>query len=220
MKRKGCALGFAALVSTLTLAAPAAAVVTIGANVTDTSNTFNLGCVPDCTYEALADFPAQPMQAPCAGTVTTWRVNAAQSLVTFRLRVIRDNGDGTYTSTASSAAQTTNLGTGVVAFPTSVSIAAGEYLGVDLSSAGILGRIGVSDNLFRPTMVDGTPQAVFDDNGVAPLVNADVACASGPAGPTGAGPTGQRAEALKKCKKKHSKSARRKCRKKANLLPV
>lgn len=33
-------------------------------------------------------------------------------------------------------------------------------------------------------------------------------------------PTGQRAVALKKCKKKRTKKARRKCRKKANLLPV
>ena len=32
--------------------------------------------------------------------------------------------------------------------------------------------------------------------------------------------TGQRAAALKKCKKKHSARARRKCRKKAKLLPV
>jgi hypothetical protein len=32
--------------------------------------------------------------------------------------------------------------------------------------------------------------------------------------------TGQRAAALKKCKKKHSKRARRKCRKKAKLLPL
>jgi DNA-binding beta-propeller fold protein YncE len=32
--------------------------------------------------------------------------------------------------------------------------------------------------------------------------------------------TGQRAAALKKCKKKHSKAKRRKCRKRANLLPV
>jgi hypothetical protein len=32
--------------------------------------------------------------------------------------------------------------------------------------------------------------------------------------------TGQRAAALKKCKKKHSARKRRKCRKKANLLPV
>jgi hypothetical protein len=34
------------------------------------------------------------------------------------------------------------------------------------------------------------------------------------------GPTGQRAAALAKCKKKHSKKARRKCRNKSNLLPA
>ena len=33
-------------------------------------------------------------------------------------------------------------------------------------------------------------------------------------------PTGQRAAALKKCKKRHSARARRKCRKRANLLPL
>jgi hypothetical protein len=42
---------------------------------------------------------------------------------------------------------------------------------------------------------------------------------SGGPGP-GAGPTGQRAAALKKCKKKHSKKKRKKCRKKAKRLPV
>jgi hypothetical protein len=40
-----------------------------------------------------------------------------------------------------------------------------------------------------------------------------------PVNPT-AGPTGQRAAALKKCKKKRSKPARKKCKKKANRLPV
>jgi neocarzinostatin family protein len=34
------------------------------------------------------------------------------------------------------------------------------------------------------------------------------------------GPTGQRAAALKKCKKKHSHRQRKKCKKKAKLLPV
>ena len=38
--------------------------------------------------------------------------------------------------------------------------------------------------------------------------------------PTSAATTGQRAAALKKCKKKHSARARRKCRKKAQLLPA
>ena len=38
--------------------------------------------------------------------------------------------------------------------------------------------------------------------------------------PTPAGPTGQRAAAVKKCKKKRSARARKHCRKKAKLLPV
>lgn len=37
---------------------------------------------------------------------------------------------------------------------------------------------------------------------------------------TAQSPTGQRAAALKRCKKKHSHKARKKCRKKAKLLPV
>jgi NHL repeat len=44
--------------------------------------------------------------------------------------------------------------------------------------------------------------------------------ASVPTGPTGPTATGQRARALKKCKKKRSKAARKKCRKRANRLPV
>ena len=167
---------------------------------------------------AAVESPAQQMRAPCAGTVTTWRVNIAAQNDTFRLRVIRDNGDGTFTSTASSAFQTASALPGVVVFPTSVPIATGEYLGVDLSDPGaILARNLFGNSLFKPPLVDGTPQAVNGDASVVPLVNADVAC-SAPAVP--AGPTGQRAAALKKCKKKRSKSARSKCRKKASLLPV
>ena len=41
-----------------------------------------------------------------------------------------------------------------------------------------------------------------------------------PATATPAGVTGQRAAALKKCKKKHTARARKKCRKKSKLLPV
>jgi hypothetical protein len=199
----------------------AAASATIGADVANTSNTSNAGCVPACTFEDTADVPAQPMQAPCAGTVTTWRVNATTS-ATFSLRVIRNNGDGTYTSTASSGAQTTT-GAGIAVFPTSLAIAEGEYIGVDISAASVLlGRtsVGATGNVFRPPMVDGTPQSVDTPAPDTVLVNADVACASAPAGPTGL-----RAGALKKCKKrahKHHWSHKRlkKCKKKANLLPV
>ena len=47
MKGVGSAVGLAALVSALALAAPtSAATVTIGANVNDTSSTVAAGCVP------------------------------------------------------------------------------------------------------------------------------------------------------------------------------
>ena len=41
-----------------------------------------------------------------------------------------------------------------------------------------------------------------------------------PAAASPTGPTGRRAAALKKCKKKHSAKQRRKCRRRARLLPV
>ena len=45
-------------------------------------------------------------------------------------------------------------------------------------------------------------------------------CPTTPSGPTASGPTGKRAAALKKCKKKHKAKTRKKCRKKAKRLPV
>src|SRR5262249_43103194 len=41
-----------------------------------------------------------------------------------------------------------------------------------------------------------------------------------PSSPGAPGPTGQRGAALKKCKKKKGASARRKCKQKANKLPI
>jgi hypothetical protein len=38
--------------------------------------------------------------------------------------------------------------------------------------------------------------------------------------PSSTAPTGERVAALRKCKKKHSRKARRRCRRKAQLLPV
>jgi hypothetical protein len=179
VQRIGSAAGLVALLSALTLSSPAAgAPVTVGANVEDTSNTFAVGCSPACTFQDVADTPVQTMQSPCTGVVTRWRVNAAAG-ATFKLRIIRDNGVGTFTSTASSADQTTS-GAGIAVFPASIPISAGEYIGVDLQTAGsILGRFLVADvevNLFRPPMVDGVPQGVESGLPEAGLVNADVAC--------------------------------------------
>jgi Divergent InlB B-repeat domain/PASTA domain len=178
LNRSICAAGLVALMVVLTLTTSAAAApVTIGANVADTSNTSNAGCDPICTFQVTADVPAQPMQAPCTGGVIRWRVNATTS-ATFKLRIIRDNENGTFTSTASSAAETTS-GAGIAVFPTSLPIAAGQYIGVDILAAGVLlGRVASGGgNVFRPPMVDGTPQSaefVGAPNNV--LLSADVAC--------------------------------------------
>jgi hypothetical protein len=73
--------------------------------------------------------------------------------------------------------------------------------------------------------LDGNPRAL-DGNGDCTArrdVGADEALAAPPTDcpkvstPTG---TGQRAAALKKCKKKKSKKARKKCLRKAKLLPL
>jgi hypothetical protein len=58
-----------------------------------------------------------------------------------------------------------------------------------------------------------------DDFGIPEEFGSDFTTISPLATPP-AGPTGQRAAALKKCKKKRAKKAKRKCRRKANLLPV
>jgi hypothetical protein len=53
--------------------------------------------------------------------------------------------------------------------------------------------------------------------GVVVTINQDLIAAPGPPAPTA---TGERAGALKKCKHKKHKKARKKCRRKANQLPV
>jgi hypothetical protein len=179
MQKIGSAAGVLALLSALALSAPAAAApVTIGANVADTSNTFELGCSPACTFQDITDKSVPMMQSPCTGVVTTWRVNAATS-APFKLRIIRVNGDLTFTSTASSAEETTS-GAGIAEFPTTVPISAGEYIGLDITLASsVLGRFlgGESTaNIFRPRMVDGVRQAPENELDEAVLVNADIAC--------------------------------------------
>jgi hypothetical protein len=84
------------------------------------------------------------------------------------------------------------------------------------------------------TDFDGDPRAI-DADATCPLtplrdigadeVNNGIPDCPSPPGPgtqAGSGPTGQRAIALKRCKKKfrHNKAKRKKCRKRAKLLPV
>ena len=65
------------------------------------------------------------------------------------------------------------------------------------------------------TFVSGPPSV-----SAPPSVSGPPAVSGPPSPPAPAGPTGRRAAALAKCKKKHSHKAKTKCRKKARALPV
>ncbi len=79
--------------------------------------------------------PALATTAPCDGTVTRFRLNGLPKPNNrYRLRVVRQNPDFSFTGTASSAPVT--LATdGVNEFPTNLPIAAGEYIGVDFQGS-------------------------------------------------------------------------------------
>jgi hypothetical protein len=83
--------------------------------------------------------------------------------------------------------------------------------------------IDVGSNAFvGATTVDafGNPRVVPGTFGGPAIVDIGAAEFPTPGPPPPATATGQRAAALKKCKKKHSKKKRKKCRKKARKLPV
>jgi hypothetical protein len=75
---------------------------------------------------------------------------------------------------------------------------------------------GLTDPLNGPLDFAGNPRSV---GGLTDIGAYQVPPPPPPPG-TASGPTGQRAAALKKCKKKRSKAKRRKCRKRAKRIPV
>jgi hypothetical protein len=181
------------------------------------------------------------LTAPVDGVITRFRT-AANKPVT--LRIVRKVG-ADYTG-AGTGPQVPGLATGtVVTTETRLPIAAGDTIGLDVPPSTAFGgsASGWTFAYTLPPVPDGgAPQAVNNFPGVLAYVNADFELdadgdlfgdesqdrclgTSGsdqgcpPAVPSSQ-PTGQRAAALKKCKKKHTAKARKRCRKKANLLPV
>lgn len=115
----------------------------------------------------------------------------------------------------------TNPGTGtgnVTVAPAFVNSAAGDFHETAVSAGTI--DLGTSTGVL-PGELDVAGQA--RSQGAAPDIGAyEIAPAQSPPGltPNPTTPTGQRAAALKKCKKKHSAKKRKKCKRKANQLPV
>lgn len=177
------------------LAPASSADVTIGANVNQsplTSGTcgYKFPTERPCTLITSA-VPGQTMNAPCAGTVTRFRLNGfVRPANHYRLRVVRRNADGSFTGTASSA-PVAIASEGVNEYATSLPIVAGEQIGIDfLDSTENFGLrwvepdSGVGAAYFYAFPTDGG--SAFP-TGSAPfyyLFNADIACASASPGPT------------------------------------
>lgn len=125
----------ACLAMAVALVPASSADVTIGANVnTSTLNSgtcgFGIPAERPCTF-VTSTIPGQTMNAPCAGTVTRFRLNGfVRPANHYRLRVIRRNADGSFTGTASSA-PVAIASEGVNEYATSLPIAAGEQIGID-----------------------------------------------------------------------------------------
>ena len=118
-------------------ATPASADTTIGVDVNQAHN-YTGACDGGgnpanrpCTVVNMITTPARTMQSPCDGTVTRFRLNGVPTANTYRLRAVTDNGNGTYTPTATSAPPVTIQTTGVNEFAASMPIKQGQYVGID-----------------------------------------------------------------------------------------
>jgi hypothetical protein len=194
--------------------APAQADTTIGADdnsATNYTGACNGGGGPagtpanrPCTVVNLTTAPARTMQAPCDGTVTRYRLNGIVTANTYRIRAVTNNGNATYTPTATSSPPVSIQTAGVNEYPSSMPIKQGQYVGIDFMNDIVGGLKGYSggpgSGVFEAVLyafpADGgtgtdTPSPDYDNY----LYNADVACSV-------AAPT------TTKCKKKKNKKNR------------
>jgi len=159
----------------LALAVPvsARAATTIGSPLTEHANLFTA-----------CDSSPTTLASPITGVITRWRVRSV-SLGTVTLRVLRPNGDGTFTAVGSSLPQslTQRPARGEDAsytFPTRISVQQGDYIALDRNrqAGGVYRQVGGDSfglGVFVPPLPDsetGSPEA--GQSGVELMLNADV----------------------------------------------
>jgi len=177
---------------------------------------------------------------PTDGVLTSFRTRASAATgKSMRLIVFRGVGP-TFTVVGRGDSQPLTPST-LNQFPARMPVQAGDLLGVDTTGgwcvfAGVAGDHHWFD-FFDPAPggpfnpgndasgnrwnVEATLEPDADHDGYGDETQDQCPTDASTQGPCPAAPaTGQRAAALKKCKKKHSARARRKCRQKANLLPL
>src|SRR5262245_57818738 len=121
-----------ALALLLAGAAPAHASVTIGSDLTRTTDTSD-----ECSIEVTCTFlqntlagNANALVAPSGGVIVRWRVKtAAGPAGSLRLRVLRPDGSGRSLAVGSSTTGTTATTAGIQSFDTRLVITAGDSIG-------------------------------------------------------------------------------------------
>jgi hypothetical protein len=171
-----------------------------------------------CTTVNVVTNPARTMQAPCDGTVVRFRLNGVVTVNTYRIRAVTDNGDGTWTPTATSSPPVSIQTAGANEFPASMPIKQGQYVGLDFTgatAAGLRGQSapghpGLLEHYFYTFPADGTPDTPTGQDPAIYLYNADVRCG-------GAEPAKTKCKKKKKKKKRSATAAKKKkkgCKKK------
>jgi hypothetical protein len=190
------------------------------------------GCSPDVTNLQTTS-TGMAYAAPTAGVITSWSYQADNigTPNTIKFKVARATGLNQYADVGQSPLVTMVPGM-LNTFLIRISVRAGDVIGF-YKAAGTAGcsrsvtgnfvhfragDSGAAPSTFTPF---ATPAQIDLSATLEPDCDSDgFGDETQEPAPPPCGPTGQRAAALKKCKKKRSKKALKRCRRKANLLPV
>ena len=157
-----------------------------------------------------------------AGVITSWSFhNGIDVLPDLKLKVARPQSGGGYLFVGEAAAGTQNLHA-LNTYPANIPVQAGDIIGIFVGSPfGHCGTFSLGDTFdqFSGDPPLNTPVSP-DTSGSLVRFPVSATVTTPDTVPAPPGNTGQRAAALKKCKKKRSAKARKRCRKKAKLLPV
>jgi hypothetical protein len=217
------------LALTLAIAGSASADVTLGSTAVPSGSSFDIPSSPnDKVIAQFTENPNNPYFVPSTGEITQWQMNTSRFAtpggpVTFV--VLKPAGGGSFTVVAADARTLPSSPGEVATFPLAAPIAvtAGETLGLYTTSV---------NNYWYAGSVPAASELVALHAPSPPAPNQTLAQrAEFPISPPGytmnlaanfLPVTGKRAAALKRCKKKfkHNHRKRKKCKKKANKLPV
>jgi hypothetical protein len=183
-KTRLVAVFIAIIASLLSATAAGAETTTVGATLpgTVTGGVTNCSYVNGCGALTLyAPGPAVGAVAPGDGVVTRWRLQDARGGA-YSLAVLHDNGDGSYTVTATSPL-VTPAGEGLETFPVDLPIKAGEHLELSFGTGAqfplVTGQSALS--IFETTSATGATITPGEEKGrtvlsfaAVPAYNADI----------------------------------------------